>query len=107
MPLTKAIQRIVSYATHVTDPDRIILFGSFASGNTNVYSDVDLLIVTTNMFQRRAVEHRIASYARECAIRADVLMRTPEEIHRAEKSPLSFVASVLRTGRVVYDRKSA
>jgi predicted nucleotidyltransferase len=103
--MEKALTRIIDYAVRVVDPDRIILFGSWASGMNNVYSDVDLLIIDPATYRRSELEMQISSYAREAALAADVLIRTPREIEVAARNPSSFLASITRAGKVVYVKR--
>ena len=104
MTMEKALARIVNYAIRVSDPDRIILFGSFARGTNNLYSDVDLLIVSPVTYRRAELEMQISSYARETALEADILIRTPTEIQAAALNRSSFLASITLAGTVVYER---
>ncbi|MDE3088743.1 MAG: nucleotidyltransferase domain-containing protein [Chloroflexota bacterium] len=85
-------------------PDKIILFGSYAYGNPNPHSDLDLLVVTNttkSIFDRhkqisRLFPHRLFSL--------DILVKTPAEVsHRIEIED-SFFLKILARGRVLYER---
>lgn len=84
--------------------EKIILFGSLASGNVGSTSDIDLIVVerTEKRFLERlddiysAVQPRVAT---------DILVYTPEEIERLKESS-RFVRQALREGRVLYEKGS-
>lgn len=46
MNMTSVLKKIISYIVYVAEPEKIILFGSYAYGRNDVYSDIDLLIIT-------------------------------------------------------------
>ena len=46
--MKRTLAKIIDYAVRVAVPERIILFGSMVNGNANVFSDVDLLIISEN-----------------------------------------------------------
>ncbi len=102
--MEKAVARIISYAVRLTDPERIILFGSRARGTHNLHSDVDLLIISTLDCRQTELELQIGAYAKESCLKADILIHTPADIESAARSPWSFLTSILREGKVVYER---
>ena len=90
------------------EPDRIVLFGSFARGDQNRASDLDLVIIATTplpLCERigRALE---SAYGASRRLPVEVLVYTPAEWRRMEAAGNSFVAQVTREGRVLYDRES-
>jgi uncharacterized protein len=102
--MKKALERLIEYAVQAAQPERILLFGSFATGKNNIYSDVDLLVVSNRLYKRKELENQIGSFARECALKLDVLIHTPGEIEAAAREPLSFLGSIVNQGRIVYKR---
>jgi predicted nucleotidyltransferase len=102
--LRQALEKIVNYTVTVANPEKIILFGSLVNGKENLHSDVDLIVVTDSSYQSKELELRISSFAREYAVRADVLIRTPSQIAQAALNPLSFLDSAIKQGQIVYER---
>ncbi len=103
--MKKALEKIINYAVYVTEPDMIILFGSLVGSKNNIYSDVDLLIVSDNVYMRKELEDRISSFAKECSLKADVLIHTTDELEKAMLEPFSFLGTILRSGKIVYNKK--
>ena len=86
------------------DPDRIILFGSFAHGTATPDSDVDLLVI---METDATSPERSWSVSRLLIPRpfpVDIIVKTPAEIERALAKGDFFVREILARGRVLYER---
>jgi predicted nucleotidyltransferase len=85
------------------DPDRIILFGSYAWGSPDEDSDLDLLVIVPHSDQPptlRAVRaHRCL---RDIPFPVDVLVKTRAEVERGSHVPASLISEVLERGRVLY-----
>ena len=98
------IQAVVQRIVEGYQPDRIILFGSYAYGQPNEHSDLDLLIIKENAEARRS--------ARAVAIRTllwgtdapamDILIRTPAEMERAAGIFQSVETIAEQQGRLLY-----
>ena len=82
------------------NPQGIILFGSWARGNQDPHSDIDLQITTESTFpgpQRYAQVRRLVWGM-------DLLVYTPDEFTRYQSVPGSFMHTVAHEGRVVDSR---
>jgi predicted nucleotidyltransferase len=84
------------------DPERVILFGSQARGDAHRGSDVDLLVVFSDLSdrrERRVAIHRLLS---DMPFAKDILVATNDDIAR----PLigSALADAVREGITVYER---
>jgi len=85
-------------------PQRIILFGSYAHGQPTPDSDVDLLIVMESDERPAVRAMRVSRLLRPRPFPMDILVRTPEEIrHRLEMGDY-FMREVLEQGKVLYER---
>ena len=96
--LAEITQRIVS----AFQPDRIILFGSYAYGEPNADSDVDLLVI---MDSDEPIARRIIHVAEVAQVRflpMDILVYTPDEIEERLAKGDSFVIDILSRGKVLY-----
>lgn len=88
------------------NPEMIILFGSYALGNPNENSDLDLFVIKSTDLPRplRTVEVRKIIYG--LMVPVDLIVYTPEEIDESKDNRYSFVNEVLNTGKVLYERAS-
>ncbi len=97
-----AIRRLAREIVEKFQPDKIILFGSYAYGTPNRYSDVDLLVV---MPARNEIsqEIRILS-ALEYPFPIDLMVRTPERLRWRLAAGDWFLKEVVTKGRVLYEQ---
>jgi predicted nucleotidyltransferase len=86
-------------------PERIILFGSYASSRPTPDSDLDLLVIMPSDLPpyKRSVPLRLLFRPAPCAL--DVLVYTPEEVERWNGTVNHIITEALRSGRVVYERE--
>lgn len=100
------IQGVVGEIVERFHPEKVILFGSHASGNPRPGSDVDLLVVMDTALPtleqageiRRAIDHRFG---------LDLIVRTPKQL--AERIALGdfFLREIAQQGKVLYERPGA
>ncbi len=103
--MKRTLSKIIDYAAKVTEPERIILFGSMPNGSANVFSDIDLLIVLKNTLAKKDIAAKIANYTRELSLKADVLVYSESEIENESHKANSFVAAILKSGKIVFENK--
>jgi predicted nucleotidyltransferase len=88
------------------NPDKIILFGSYATGKPTEDSDLDLMVIKATELSRpqRTVQVRKMLYGAMVPI--DLIVYTPQEIAESKDNIFSFVSEVLNTGKTLYERAS-
>jgi len=99
------IDEIVSRIVEANKPDKIILFGSYASGNPTSASDIDLLVIkeTDEVNYLRSVAVYESIYGSKVPV--DVLVYTPLEFEKEKDEKYSFLHDALKKSKVLYDRK--
>jgi predicted nucleotidyltransferase len=82
---------------------RAILFGSFARGEADFASDVDLVLIepTAAPFVERGRSH-LALF--QMGVGLDLLVYAPEEYERLKREGNPFIARVEREGVTIYAR---
>jgi predicted nucleotidyltransferase len=98
--LQNVIQRIVAGV----QPQKIILFGSYAYGTPSPDSDLDILVImnTTKRPAERILD--ISRLLRPRPFPMDILVRTPSEIAAALKHKDSFIQEILTNGKLLYEQ---
>ena len=98
------ISEIIRIITAGYDPDKIILFGSYATGNATDDSDLDLFVVKDTDVPRplRAVQIRKMLFG--AMIPMDLIVYTPKEIETSKDNIFGFVYNVLHSGTTLYER---
>lgn len=97
-----AIQTVVDFIAQTFDPEKIILFGSYAYGNPKPWSDVDLLVVLDTENPKQAQMDINLSFIDPIGL--DILVRTPQELARRIPLGDNFLKDVVTKGKVLYER---
>jgi predicted nucleotidyltransferase len=98
--LRPAIQKIVDEL----NPEKIILFGSYAYGKPTPHSDVDLLIVLKTTAPLKERSWKVSRLLLPRPFPVDILVKTPKEIEKALENGDFFVQEIIRRGKVLYER---
>ena len=99
------IQAVVRRIVEGYQPDRIILFGSYAYGEPHENSDLDLLIIKENAEAKRsarAVAIWTLLWGTPELLPMDILIRTPAEMQRAAGVFQSVETIAEQQGRLLY-----
>ena len=86
-------------------PVQIILFGSWARGDAQEDSDVDLLVVLPKVEHKRRAAIEILRALNGLPISKDVIVSTPEEIKRRGKVVGNILRPALEEGKIIYENK--
>lgn len=86
-------------------PYKVIVFGSWARGDANNDSDIDLLVVmdcdrNDYLNQMAAIRKEL----RDFKVSKDIIVANPDTIAKYGKMPGYIYQSALREGRVLYEQ---
>lgn len=99
--ITEITQRIVNEV----NPEEIILFGSYAWGNPDKYSDLDLcVIVPDNIPQFDRIEWgvRILNAVNDLMIDVDIVIKTRSDVETFKTVPASLTKKIIEQGKLLY-----
>lgn len=107
MILAKDLENLKLKIINIIQPERIILFGSYAKGTYSEDSDLDLLVVIKESNEPR---YKRARKIRKSIwglvnVPKDILVYTEEELDRWKDVPMSFVSNIITEGKMIYERK--
>jgi uncharacterized protein len=85
-------------------PLRIILFGSQARGQAGPASDIDLLVVLSEVANKRQVAVEIRRLLADLPVGKDIIVTTQEEITRRGDWIGGVLRPAVREGKVLYER---
>lgn len=99
-------QEVLSFAREVGkrfDPEKVILFGSHATGRAGEDSDVDVLVIMDHPGRsaRQALEIRRAV---KKTFPLDLIVQSPGEVRHRMEAGDPFITESLARGRVLYER---
>jgi predicted nucleotidyltransferase len=98
------IERMVKRIIEGFNPQKIILFGSYASGTFGPDSDVDLLVIMNVEGSKREIATQIDRALIDRRLPLDVIVATPEDVERYRKLVGNVIRPALREGKVLYER---
>jgi predicted nucleotidyltransferase len=100
-----AIEEMVHRITERFSPDRIILFGSHARGDARADSDIDLLVLFSDVEDPRARAGEIYAALIGCsAIPKDIVVSTTARFERYRNVVNTVYWPAAREGQVLYER---
>jgi len=88
----------------VAAPEKIILFGSRATGHARPDSDLDLLIVARvkDSLRKKATEIDAALFGIPLAV--DAVVVTPEQVEKWREISGGIIHTAVSQGRMLYDQ---
>ena len=86
------------------NPEKIILFGSYARGDAGPDSDADFLVVMPVNGSRRNLATDIERKIIGFGVPKDVIVVTPEEVERDKDAVGTVIRPAMREGRILYER---
>jgi uncharacterized protein len=105
---SETLSAMVNEIVKAVHPERIILFGSYARGESHLNSDLDLLIVTSkpweNGYNRRKEISKVRRTLSRFRIPKDLLVYSADEIKRWSHSVNHIIAHILQEGKLLYER---
>ncbi len=97
-----AVRRMVRQIAEKFQPDKIILFGSYAYGTPNEHSDIDILVV---MPAKNEINQAVRiCQAVDYTFPMDLIVSTPEDLHRRLELEDWFLREITTKGKVLYER---
>lgn len=97
------IHEIVNKIITEYQPEKIILFGSYAWGTPRAESDVDLLVVKKTDMRPIDRYAELTAKLFPPALPIDLLIYTPAEIEGQLAHGHHFVSKILREGTMMYE----
>ena len=102
--LHKAVQDIVAALSRRDDVKRAVLFGSYADGRRDLFTDLDILIVvesSQDFITRTAQMHQFLAPP----VDMDLLVYTPDELRKIASR--GFIRQALQEGTVIYEKPAS
>jgi predicted nucleotidyltransferase len=106
MNLTKQLPEITRRIVETSNPEKIILFGSYARGTFGADSDLDLLIIVQNIKHLRQESIRVRRALRGLLAPVDIVVATSEQIKRLGNTTGLIYKSAISEGKVLYERSN-
>jgi predicted nucleotidyltransferase len=101
--LERNLENLVSQLRAMPEVHKVILFGSYAQGRRDLFTDLDLIVVIESQddFVTRCAE---LAGRLDAGVALDLLVYTPAELEKIRERP--FIRQAIKTGKVLYGRES-
>ena len=99
----QTITKITASIKKLVNPKRVILFGSYAEGEADHDSDIDLLVVDDSGRDKNSVALEISRALFPRSYGLDLFVESSSDLER--KSGYGFWREILETGKVLYERE--
>jgi len=96
------INEVVDIIVKNVNPEKVILFGSYAYGEPQEDSDLDILVIKDTDDGRYRRTREIRRYLRGTKIPIDVVVYTRAEVEEWRETKSAFITQVIQNGRVLY-----
>ncbi|MBW8049770.1 MAG: nucleotidyltransferase domain-containing protein [Cytophagales bacterium] len=100
----RKINEVINKIVENYNPEKIILFGSYANKNPNEHSDLDLLVIKDTKLPRYKRGSEVRKYFWRSMIPIDIVIYTNKEFNEDKDLRFTFINNVLKTGKVVYEK---
>lgn len=100
--LQAAVGRIVA----TSHPSKVILFGSYARGDADMGSDLDLMVVENEVLDKGQEMLKLYRTVGYIGIGVDLLVYSESEIERRGQIPGTVIYQALQEGKVLYDART-
>lgn len=100
----KKIQELTNKIIRHANPEKVILFGSYAWGKPGADSDFDFFVVQKSKESRRIRQLKLRRLLLDFDMPADILSYTPEEIDNRLAIKDFFIRDILNKGKILYEQ---
>lgn len=101
--VAQKLEHAVAMLREMTNPKRIILFGSHARGEADAGSDVDLMVVTPHVENRVAETVRLSRALRTLRLPLDLVVVSESMFRDRSGAPGTVYFEAATEGKVVYE----
>jgi uncharacterized protein len=100
------INYIIDKIVSSIQPEKILLFGSYARGDSDQDSDLDLLVIKDSKQKNREIRREIDRLLTGRRFGIDIIVRKPEEVaeNLKDRNPF-YLHHIFKDGKVLYERK--
>ena len=98
------VQKVIQKIVEVSQPRKLILFGSYVHGDMHTNSDLDILVVVSDKIDSPRKESvRIRRALKGIVMSMDILVVPENELRELATVPGLIYREAIKNGRVVYE----
>lgn len=100
---SKTLKKITTRVADAAHPSKIIVFGSYARGDADENSDLDLLVIEPFVANKREEMVKLRLAVGDVGIGVDILVYSEDEVKEWGKVPGAALFTALKEGKVAYE----
>ncbi len=104
LPFSAVLEEMVRRIVKLCKPEKIILFGSHATGHARPGSDVDLMVITRHGESKRKLAADLYDALWDVGVSKDIIVVRPEDFERYRDMIGTIIRPAAREGKVLYER---
>ncbi|MDP2827235.1 MAG: nucleotidyltransferase domain-containing protein [Sulfuricellaceae bacterium] len=98
--LNATVQRIIG---NVSQPSKVILFGSYARGDADEGSDLDLMVIEQDLPDKAAEYLKLKQAIGRIGVGVDLLLFSEYEFQRRSQVPGTVLYWAKKEGKILHD----
>ena len=99
----KILQQIINSIVQLVNPDKIILFGSRATGKADKNSDYDVCVLKKNANRKKMLD-KIYRTGLDGHAPVDIIVSTPSRFKELSKVHHYVYYDIAKDGRIIYEK---
>jgi len=99
------INDVTRRIVEAVDPEKIILFGSYAYGKPSKDSDLDILVIMRSNLPRYKRSVPIYKALTGMLIPKDIIVYTPREVKEWDDVSQAFITTAVTRGKKIYEKE--
>ena len=99
------VNKFVDKIMTLYKPEKIYVFGSYASGKIVRGSDIDLFIIKRTNKPRRERQREVSRILIDREVPVDILVFTPAEMEKRKRIGDPFILDILNSGKLLYAKE--
>jgi uncharacterized protein len=105
----KQIKQVTDIIVEEIQPEKVLLFGSYATGVPNEHSDIDIIVVVNKKLDKKnridaLVNLNLKTALPHLLFPKDIKMYSKHEYKELKMNRQSFLYSVLKNSKTLYER---
>lgn len=102
--MNKVLDELVKRIVEVSDPEKIILFGSQAKGQNNENSDFDICVLKKNIKNYRKIIKKIYRNLFGIGISVDIILESTRKYNQNKDKWFLIYSEIKKSGKVIYEK---
>ncbi len=102
--MDRNLKEIIKRIVEEVDPDKIILFGSRAKGESKKWSDYDICVLKKGIENKRNFSKRIYRNLYGIGTAVDIIIETPRKFNELKNKWFLVHSEIAKHGRVIYEK---